>query len=52
MEYIKENPLEILIEKLKEQVSFCDKEIEKFILLKDSRERLLEVYQNRLKEVI
>ena len=45
-----ENPLELLIENLKEQADFCDKEIEKFTLLKDSRKRLLEVYQNHQKE--
>lgn len=48
----KENPLELLINILKEQVNFCNKEIEKFNLLKDSRKRLLEVYQNRQKEEI
>lgn len=46
------NPLEILVENLKEQVSFLNNEIEKFTLLKDSRINLLEVYQNRLKELI
>ena len=48
----KENPLELLINNLKKQVNFCDNEIEKFNLLKDSRKRLLEVYQNRQKEGI
>ncbi len=43
----KENPLEIAINILKEQVSFCDKKIEEFIRVRDSRKHLLEVYQNR-----
>ena len=48
----KENPLELLIKNLKEQVDFCDKEIEKITLLKDSKIHLLKVYQNRQKEEI
>lgn len=41
-----------LIEVLKEQIDFCDKKIEEFIHLRDSRKRVLEFYENRQKEVI
>jgi hypothetical protein len=47
-----ENPFEKLIENLEEQISFCDKEIEKFNLLKETRKRLLEFYQSRQQELI